>query len=139
MSAPDDTSNPRKVYFVSLGCPKNQVDTEVMLGIVRDEGQVVVDSPEDADTLVVNTCAFIDSAKAESVQTTLEMAQFKTRHDQKLVMTGCLSQRYADDLATEMPEVDHFLGSSDMLGLREVLRGKASRNAVSRHTAPAAR
>lgn len=123
-------SGPSKVYFVSLGCPKNQVDTEVMLGVVRQQGQEITQSPEDADTLVVNTCAFIDSAKEESIDAVLELSAGK-RPGQKLVMTGCLSQRHAKDLADEMPEVDHFLGSSDMLGLSKVLSGKAPRNAVS--------
>lgn len=119
-----------RVYFVSLGCPKNQVDTEIMLGVVRDEGQEVTDNPEDADTLVVNTCAFIESAKEESIDAVLELAELK-KGGKRLVMTGCLSQRHAKELSQEMPEVDHFLGSSDMLGLRKVLRGVAPRNAVS--------
>jgi ribosomal protein S12 methylthiotransferase len=132
MNSTSGEPTPRKVYFVSLGCPKNQVDTEVMLGIVRDEGQIVVDSPEEADTLVVNTCAFIESAKVESIDTMLELAQHKAAGNKTLVMTGCLSQRYSEDLSQELPEVDHFLGSSDMLGLRDVLRGSAPRNAVSK-------
>lgn len=119
-----------RVYFVSLGCPKNQVDTEVMLGVVRDEGQEVTDNPDDADTFVVNTCAFIESAKEESIDAVLELAELK-KAGKRLVMTGCLSQRHAKELSAEMPEVDHFLGSSDMLGLRKVLRGIAPRNAVS--------
>jgi ribosomal protein S12 methylthiotransferase len=70
---------PKKVYFVSLGCPKNQVDTEVMLGVVRDQGHVLVDTAEEADTLVVNTCGFIEEAKQESIETILELAQAKAR------------------------------------------------------------
>ena len=120
---------PKKVYFVSLGCPKNQVDTEVMLGVVRDDGHELVDDPELADTLVVNTCGFIDAAKEESIDTILALAQIKS--DKRLVVTGCLSQRYPEQLAEEMPEVDHFLGSADMLGLREVLGGSAPRMGVN--------
>ena len=121
----------RKVYFVSLGCPKNQVDTEVMLGVVRDGGHQVVDSADDADTLVVNTCGFIEAAKEESIETILELAQAKEGTDKKLVVAGCLSQRYPTELADEMPEVDHFLGSADMLGLAKVLGGGGKRLGVS--------
>lgn len=121
----------RKVYFVSLGCPKNQVDTEVMLGVVRDGGHRVVDSAEEADTLVVNTCGFIEAAKEESIDTILELAQAKQGTDKKLVVAGCLSQRYPTELANEMPEVDHFLGSADMLGLAKVLGGGGKRLGVS--------
>lgn len=127
-------STPRKVYFVSLGCPKNQVDTEVMLGVVKQEGHEVVQDADEADTLVVNTCGFIDEAKEESVDTILELAgkkQTAVGPERTLVVAGCLSQRYSEDLAREMPEVDHFLGSADMLGLREVLRGTGPRLGVS--------
>ena len=134
---------PQKVYFVSLGCPKNQVDTEIMLGVVRDGGHELVNDPELADTLVVNTCGFIDAAKEESIETILALAQVKTDAREggsesgpssarkRLVVTGCLSQRYPTQLADEMPEVDHFLGSADMLGLREVLGGAAPRMGVN--------
>ncbi|MCB9706018.1 MAG: 30S ribosomal protein S12 methylthiotransferase RimO [Myxococcales bacterium] len=124
--------SPKKVYFVSLGCPKNQVDTEVMLGVVRERGHTLVDSPEEADTLVVNTCGFIEEAKEESIETILELAQAKRAGPRKrLVVAGCLSQRYPDELATELPEVDHFLGSADMLGLTKVLDESAPRMAVT--------
>lgn len=130
MTAP--VASPKKVYFVSLGCPKNQVDTEVMLGVVRDQGHELVDAPEDADTLVVNTCGFIEDAKKESIETILELAQVKARGERKrLVVAGCLSQRYSKELAEEMPEVDNFLGSSDMLGLSQVLAEQAPRMSVS--------
>jgi ribosomal protein S12 methylthiotransferase len=126
----------RKVYFVSLGCPKNQVDTEVMLGVVRDATHEVVDDPDDADTLVVNTCGFIDAAKEESIETILELARIKADRSERgqvtrLVVAGCLSQRYPTELAQELPEVDHFLGSADMLGLARVLEGGAGRMGVS--------
>lgn len=122
----------KRVYFVSLGCPKNQVDTEVMLGVVAQQGHALVDTAEEADTLVVNTCGFIDAAKEESINTILEMAEIKkAAGDKKLVVTGCLSQRYPDELSGEMPEVDHFLGSADQMGLAKVLAGGAPRMAVS--------
>ncbi len=122
----------KKVYFVSLGCPKNQVDTEIMLGVVRQQGHQLVDTAEEADTLVVNTCGFIEEAKQESVETILELAQAKAAgQGKRLVVAGCLSQRYPDELAKEMPEVDNFLGSADMLGLAQVLSGGAQRMGVT--------
>jgi ribosomal protein S12 methylthiotransferase len=112
----------RTIHFISLGCPKNRVDTEVMLGVSDARAYRVVERPEDADVIVVNTCGFIDAAKEESVQTILEMGQLREAGScEKLVVAGCLSQRYPEQLASEMPEVDHFLGSSDMLKLGEVL------------------
>lgn len=123
----------KKVYFVSLGCPKNQVDTEVMLGLVRARGHELVDAPELADMLVVNTCGFIEAAKEESIETILELARVKAGADapKQLVVAGCLSQRYPTELAAELPEVDHFLGSADMLGLERVLGGDATRLGVT--------
>src|SRR5215470_16039283 len=117
-AAPAAAAPGQRIYFVSLGCPKNQVDTELMLGQVRAAGHTLVDAPESADVIVVNTCAFIDAAKEESVDTILEMAQHKiaprkAAGAQKLVVTGCLAQRYADELANDIPEIDHILGSSD--------------------------
>ncbi len=117
MTAPDHT-----IHFVSLGCAKNRVDTEVMLGVSGESGFRVVDRAEDAQVIVVNTCGFIGPAKEESIDTVLEMAEHKeTGRCTKLVVAGCLSQRYATELEREMPEVDHFLGSSDMLKLRPLL------------------
>jgi ribosomal protein S12 methylthiotransferase len=121
----------RRIYFVSLGCVKNRVDTEVMLGIANGGGWRIVDEPDDAEVIVVNTCGFIGEAKKESIDTILELAQYKTiGRCKKLVVTGCLSQRYPEKLAENMPEVDHFLGSSDMLKLGEVLAGRAERMLV---------
>jgi ribosomal protein S12 methylthiotransferase len=115
----------QRIYFVSLGCPKNQVDTELMLGQVAEAGHALVDSPEGADVIVVNTCAFIDAAKEESVDTILEMAQHKAAGKRggasKLVVTGCLAQRYADDLVRDIPEIDHILGSADFQSLSAAL------------------
>jgi ribosomal protein S12 methylthiotransferase len=110
-----------QVYFVSLGCPKNQVDTELMLGQVEAAGHALVDAPDDADVIVVNTCAFIDAAKEESVDTILEMAEHKKTAKRKLVVTGCLAQRYAGDLVKDIPEIDHILGSSDFPSIAKVL------------------
>jgi ribosomal protein S12 methylthiotransferase len=109
------------LYFVSLGCPKNQVDTELMLGQVEAAGHALVDAPEHADVIVVNTCAFIDAAKEESVDTILEMAEHKKSARRKLVVTGCLAQRYAAELVADIPEIDHVLGSADFPALAGLL------------------
>lgn len=111
----------QRIYFVSLGCPKNQVDTEIMLGQVEAAGHSLVDEPDGADVIVVNTCAFIDAAKEESVDTILEMAEYKKSGAAKLVVTGCLAQRYSDDLVKDIPEIDHILGSSDFGSIAKVL------------------
>jgi len=125
------TTPPRTIHFVSLGCPKNRVDSEIMLGTARGEGFLHVDAAVDAEIIVVNTCGFIDAAKKESIDTILEMAEHKKSGNcQKLVVTGCLSQRYAGDLAEGLPEVDHFLGSSDMPKIRHVLTAQADRMLV---------
>jgi len=121
----------RKVHFVSLGCVKNRVDTEVMLGVAGNAGWRIVDEPDEAEVIVVNTCGFIGEAKKESIDTILELAEYKRIGAcRKLVVAGCLSQRYPGELAERMPEVDHFLGSSDMLKLDRVLAGGAERMLV---------
>lgn len=129
---PDQKKNDSKtIHFVSLGCAKNRVDTEVMLGVSDDEGYRLVASPEEAEVIVVNTCGFIGPAKKESIDTILEMAQYKEEGQcERLVVAGCLSQRYPEELAKELPEVDHLLGSSDMLSLSKVLRREAERMMV---------
>jgi ribosomal protein S12 methylthiotransferase len=112
----------KTIHFVSLGCPKNRVDTEVMLGVGAGRGYRIVDAPADAEVIVVNTCGFIGPAKEESINTILDMGSYKEAGScKKLVVSGCLSQRYPEDLAKELPEVDHFLGTSDMLKLGAVL------------------
>jgi ribosomal protein S12 methylthiotransferase len=117
-----------RIHFVSLGCPKNRVDSEVMLGLAENEGFQHSADASEADVIVINTCGFIESAKQESIDTILELAQQKEHgRCKKLVVTGCLSQRHGPELAEGLPEVDHFLGSSDMLRLRDVLRGAAPR------------
>ncbi|WP_373047679.1 30S ribosomal protein S12 methylthiotransferase RimO [Vulgatibacter sp.] len=112
----------KNVHIVTLGCPKNRVDSEIMLGGLVEGGWQLTEQAEDADVLVVNTCAFIEASKQESVEAILEAARFKTEGKaQKLVVTGCLSQRYADELSQEMPEVDHFLGTSAYAQLPKLL------------------
>lgn len=118
----------RKIHFVSLGCVKNRVDTEVMLGVAERAGWRLVPEADDAEVIVVNTCAFIGEAKKESIDTIIELAEYKRLGAcKKLVVTGCLAQRYSTELASQLPEVDHLLGSSDMLKLAGVLDGKAER------------
>ena len=121
----------RTIHFVSLGCPKNRVDTEVMLGVATKAGFTRVDEANRAEVIVVNTCGFIDAAKKESIDTILELAQHKHSGScRQLVVTGCLSQRHPQELADGMPEVDHFLGSSDAPRLALVLKGDADRICV---------
>ncbi len=117
----------RTIHFVSLGCPKNRVDSEVMLGVAERAGYSHVSEPDQAEVIVVNTCGFIDAAKRESIETILALSAHKQGSCEKLVVSGCLSQRYPEELALDLPEVDHFLGSSDMLKLEKVLKGGAER------------
>ena len=104
-----------KIGFVSLGCPKNLVDSEVMIGLVQQAGHDVTSDASSADVLVVNTCAFIDSAKQESVDTILELAELKkTGRCQKLVVTGCLAERYRGELQAQIGEIDAVLGTGQV-------------------------
>src|SRR3954463_10169201 len=101
-----------KIGLVSLGCPKNLVDSEVMLGLAREAGHELTQDAAAADVLVVNTCAFIDSAKQESVDAILEMAALKKNGScQRLIVTGCLAERYRGTLQAEIPEIDAVLGT----------------------------
>ena len=110
------------VGAVSLGCSKNRVDKETALGLLKDQGFLLTDRPEDADILLVNTCGFIGSAKEESVNTILEMAQYKeTGRCKVLAITGCLSQRYPEDLLREIPEIDILLGVNQYASLPEAI------------------
>ena len=114
----------QKVHLVSLGCPKNRVDSEVMVGTLTEGPFQLVDEPGQADVIVVNTCSFIQPATEESVETVLEMAKFKEDGCQKLVVTGCMVQRYGAALEGELPEVDHFLGTGEYHRIAEVLRSE---------------
>src|SRR3981189_3795534 len=102
-----------KIGMISLGCAKNLVDAEIMLGSVLQRGMEITSRAEDADVLVINTCAFIDSAKEESIEAILEAHQqrgLNRRPHQKLIVSGCMSPRFPKELANEMPEVDAFMG-----------------------------
>src|ERR1051325_1098523 len=104
-----------KIGMISLGCPKNLVDSEVMLGLAQNAGHQLTADAADADVLVVNTCAFIDKAKQESIDTILEMAEHKkTGRCTKLVVAGCLGERYRDELKAQIPEIDAVIGTGEV-------------------------
>src|ERR1035437_457372 len=108
------------VGFISLGCPKNLVDSEVMMGLLDRAGARLTAHPEDADILVVNTCSFIDTAKQESVDTILEMARHKTSgRATKLIVAGCLVERYRDEIRKSIPEVDAVVGTGELESILE--------------------
>src|SRR3954462_3103064 len=114
------TTKPTKVGFVSLGCPKNLVDSEVMMGMLAQAGAVITPRAEDADIIVVNTCSFIDTAQQESVNAILEMAKHKTEgRAQKLVVAGCLVERYRKDIQRDIPEVDAVVGTGELQNILE--------------------
>ena len=116
-----------KVGLISLGCPKNLVDSEVMLGLARQAGHELTQDAASADVLVVNTCAFIDSAKQESIDTILEMAQHKKGGAcRRLIVTGCMAERYRDELKKEIPEIDAVLGTGEVPAIVSAIAGMAS-------------
>lgn len=117
------------IFFVSLGCDKNLVDSEYMLGMIRDAGHSIIDDESEADVIVVNTCCFIGDAKEESINTILEMAEYKTNgRARALIVSGCLAQRYKQDIEREIPEVDAILGTNSydsiVTAIDEVISGR---------------
>ena len=117
----------KKVFMVSLGCPKNRVDSEIMLGQLSERDYEIVDNADAADVLVVNTCSFVEDAREESIDTILDLARVKDEaaSGKQLVVAGCLTQRYAEELKTELPEVDVFLGTGDHWRIGELLGARA--------------
>ncbi len=116
-----------KVGFISLGCPKNLVDSEVMMGQLKQSGYQITADAEEADTVVVNTCGFIDSAKKESIEAILEAAKLKTEGKaMRLIVAGCLVERYRDELRAEMPEVDAFIGTGQINDILSVCDPKTN-------------
>ncbi|MBI2487163.1 MAG: 30S ribosomal protein S12 methylthiotransferase RimO [Deltaproteobacteria bacterium] len=112
-----------KVSIVSLGCSKNLVDSELILGSLKKEGYEVSSSEKEADVIIVNTCGFIGDAKRESINTILELSEYKRQGKcEKLIVTGCLVERYADELKRELPEVDSFWGTGNLLKIGQVLK-----------------
>ena len=120
-----------KIGMISLGCPKNLVDSEVMMGLSQEGGHTLTPNPSEADVLVVNTCAFIDSAKEESVNTILELAEFKKNGVcKRLVVTGCLGERYRDELKAQIPEIDAVLGTGEVPEIVGAIEGAGSRRTI---------
>src|SRR5687767_11425774 len=114
-----------RIGFVSLGCPKNLVDGEVMLGLAKGAGHELTADASTAEVIVINTCAFIDNAKEESVNAILEMAQFKRDGScKKLIVTGCLAERYRDQLKAEIPEIDVCLGTGEVPDIVPAIAGQ---------------
>ena len=132
-----------KIIFISLGCDKNLVDSEVMLGLLRDKGYEFTDDEAEADVIVINTCCFIHDAKEESIQTILDMAEYKKPDVgccRALIVTGCLAQRYRDEMAKELPEVDAIVGTTayDQIveAMEAVLAGEAGDRFASEEELP---
>src|SRR5213594_3322518 len=118
-----------KVHLTTLGCPKNQVDSELMLGMLARAGHDITEEAAAAECLIVNTCAFIDRAREESVDTILELAQLKKRGTcRALIVTGCLTQRYGGDILKEMPEIDGILGTSNLSRIVDLVRQASGRH-----------
>jgi ribosomal protein S12 methylthiotransferase len=117
---------PRTIHFVSLGCAKNRVDSEILAGIAGAKGYEIVAEPDRAEVIVVNTCAFVESAREESVDVVLDMARY-ARDGRRLVIAGCMAQRYSETLSEDLPEVTHILGTSELESLRDILDETAER------------
>lgn len=111
-----------KIGMVSLGCAKNQNDAEIMLGILLEDGCTIVDDPAEADVIVVNTCGFIESAKKESIEALLEMAEYKEQKCRLLIASGCLAERYSNEIMKEIPEVDAVVGTGDYDRIAEAIK-----------------
>ena len=127
----------RTVFTVSLGCPKNLVDTELMLGLLVEAGYAPCEEPEEADLLLVNTCGFIQSAVEEGIEEILTLAEVKARFpEKKLAVVGCMVQRYGADLAGELPEVDLFIGTEGTQNIVRRLQELGKANKVQVHRAP---
>jgi ribosomal protein S12 methylthiotransferase len=128
------TDAPKRVHVVSLGCPKARVDTEVMIGLMKGDGYALSPNADDADAIVVNTCSFLESAVEESIDTILEMLHHKAEgRAQRVIVTGCLPSRYGKDLVAEFPEVDNFLGTSDLHRIVGALNGQLPDRAYIEH------
>ncbi|MEF9970936.1 MAG: radical SAM protein, partial [Oscillospiraceae bacterium] len=113
-----------KVSVISLGCPKNLVNSEQMLYLLSEAGFDIVSEPEDSDAVIVNTCGFIDSAKSEAIDVIIEMGELKKAGALKrIIVTGCLSQRYSDDILKELPEIDSILGTGSYDDIVAAVRG----------------
>ena len=115
----------QKLNLISLGCAKALVDSEKLIGALKKTNYDITDNPEDADTMVINTCGFIDMARQESIETILQATELKKKGTlNKLVVMGCLSERYPKELSKDIPEVDYFFGSNDHVKIMQLLTGK---------------
>lgn len=113
----------QKISIVTLGCEKNLVDSEIMLGLVEQDGYEITNNKEDADVIIVNTCGFIDASKEESVNTILDLAEYKqTAKLKSLIVAGCLTQRYKEELMEELPEIDGLVGTGDFDRINELIK-----------------
>src|SRR5437667_9208055 len=124
-----------KIGMISLGCAKNLVDAEIMLGSVLQRGMEITTSAEDADVLVINTCAFIDSAKEESIEAILEAHQQRglgKRPHQKLIVSGCMAQRFSRELREALPEVDAFIGLDQVAELGAIVQRIVAQDSILR-------
>src|SRR3989304_9900801 len=127
-----ESAGNKKICLTSLGCPKNLVDSEVMLGILKKSGFAIVTEEEKADILIVNTCGFIGDAKKESIEAILRLAQYKeTGRCRLLIVAGCLTQRYKDELAKEMPEVDFFIGTGEYPKIAGIIRNGSNQKVIA--------
>jgi ribosomal protein S12 methylthiotransferase len=130
-AVPTAATPDKPIYLLTLGCSKNRVDSEIMLGTLVSRGYKLVEKPEQAEVIVVNTCAFIGEAKQESVNAILEMGEHKKAGScHTLIVTGCLTQRYAQELNQELPEVDHFLGTGAYAQVGDILAAEAAPRSV---------
>lgn len=123
----------KKISLVSLGCSKNLVDAEQMTGLLEKEGYEVVIDEEDGDIMIVNTCAFIEAAKQESIECIFELASYKKENpDRILIVTGCMAQRYKDEVLSEIPEVDAVVGTNDFQNIVEIIRETQEKRGICR-------
>src|ERR1700744_6198741 len=130
---PTAPTTPKKVGMISLGCAKNLVDAEIMLGGVLNRGMEITSDADEADVLIVNTCAFIDSAKEESIEAILEAHEargLKKRAGQRLIVSGCMAQRFSKELTGEMPEVDAFIGLDQIADTASIIEQVFARPAA---------
>ncbi len=124
----------KTVHMISLGCPKNLVDSEIMLGSLFKDGYEITQDESEAETIIVNTCSFIDESKQESIQKILDASEYKeTGKLKNLVVTGCLPQRYKEDLVKELPEVDIFVGSGEFQKISQILKAKEEGTALKEY------
>ena len=131
MTKPNFTRRPLRVGLISLGCAKNLVDAEIMLGALLKDGIVITNDAAQADAIIVNTCSFIDAAQEESVDAILESAEVRAAQNrgQSLIVSGCLPQRFRDELPKLLPEVDAFMGIDQVAQVAEIVRQAMARRA----------